>query len=136
MTQQMHHSPVPRIESPVQANFEAPEKESHTDPIIETPATKSPSKEPVSLSPSHEERVDVGSSKMPMSPSIEYLDDDDFDDEYEDDKFNYEHVGPSVALRPPPTSISTIRLSQQNRVKLVTLNRLYRKSHVMNALFS
>ena len=114
MNQQMNHCSLPRIESPVHANFAAPERDPSPDPIIEPPSTKSPSK--VALTPSHEEAF-VGTSKMPMSPSIEYLDDDDYDDEYEDDKFNYEHVGPSVALKPPPTSISTIRLSQQNRVK-------------------
>lgn len=117
MTQQMNHSPVPRVQSPVHANFAARERDPSPDSVYVPPARKSPSKEPVSVTPSHEDPPE-GSSKMPMSPSIEYLDDDDFDDDYEDDKFNnYEHMGPSVALRPPPTSISTIRLSQQNRVK-------------------
>lgn len=116
MTQPRHHSPEPRIESPVHANFAALEGKASPDRVVEPPREKSPMKESVSLTPPIEE-PSVGSSKMPMSPSIEYLDDDDFDDEYEDDKFNYDHVGPSVALRPPPTSISTIRLSQQNRVK-------------------
>lgn len=55
---------------------------------------------------------------MPMSPSIEYLDDDDYDeDEMDEDKFNDELVASFIPLRPPPTSISTIRLCQQNRVK-------------------
>lgn len=53
---------------------------------------------------------------MPLSPSIEYLDDDESDEEDEDDKFNNDlAAAPSMPLRPPPTSISTIRLSQENR---------------------
>lgn len=54
---------------------------------------------------------------MPLSPSIEYLDDDDESDEDDDDdKFNNDlAAAPSMPLRPPPTSISTIRLSQENR---------------------
>lgn len=120
MTQPMHHSPVPRIESPsTHENFAATVTDPLPEPVIDSPVRHSPVREhvPSSPEPLHEEPP-VGSSKMPMSPSIEYLDDDDFDDEYDDDdKFNDEHVGPSVPMRPPPTSISTIRLSQQNRVK-------------------
>lgn len=117
MTQPMSQSPVPRLPSPKHENFTIPSKEPTPETFIESSVRKSPSVENYEISPTNEER-NFGSSKMPMSPSIEYLDDDDFDDEYDDDdKFNDEHVGPSVPLRPPPTSISTIRLSQQNRVK-------------------
>lgn len=116
MTQPMLHSPIPRIESPTHESFAAPVEDPIPEPVIESAIRSSPIREQILSSPMNEEPV--GSSKMPMSPSIEYLDDDDFDDEYDDDdKFNDEHVGPSVPMRPPPTSISTIRLSQQNRVK-------------------
>lgn len=106
------HSPLPRIESPGLANFARAIKD---PPVRESPIRESPAE---SSSPLHEEPA-VGTSKMPMSPSIEYLDDDYYDDEDdEDDKFNDEHIAPStIPLKPPPTSISTIRLSQQNRVK-------------------
>lgn len=118
MTQSMNHSPAPRIESPSHDNFAAPVKDLSPQPAIDLPNNSSPIRQQIPSSPMNEEQPPVGSSKMPMSPSIEYLDDDDFDDEYDDDdKFNDEHVGPSVPMRPPPTSISTIRLSQQNRVK-------------------
>lgn len=60
----------------------------------------------------------VEPSKMPMSPSIEYLDDDDEDDEeFEDDEFNDEQLPSNMPMRPPPTSISTIRLVQEGRVR-------------------
>lgn len=61
---------------------------------------------------------------MPLSPSIEYLDDDDeSDEEDDDDKFNSDLVAaPSMPMRPPPTSISTIRLCQENRSRLVDSN--------------
>lgn len=118
MTQPRHHSPVPSIESPSLRSFLSPAKEPSPDPINDSPLRRSPSVERARLSPTNEEELPVGPSKMPMSPSIEYLDDDDFDDEDDDeDKFNDEHVAPSMPMRPPPTSISTIRLSQQNRVK-------------------
>jgi hypothetical protein len=112
MTQPRHHSPSPHAESPTRMNFASPVKESSLEPVDESPV-KSPS-------PTVEEAPPVGPSKMPMSPSIEYLDDeDDYDEEDDDDdKFNDEHIAPSMMpMRPPPTSISTIRLSQQNRVK-------------------
>lgn len=62
---------------------------------------------------------DIPENKMPLSPSVEFLDDDE--DEYEDDeddKYNDAQM-PHAPLptRPPPTSISTIRLSQQDRVQ-------------------
>lgn len=116
MTQSMHHShsPVPRIESPTHKNFASPTR----DPVHDSPARKSPSVEPVESSSPVNEEPPVGPSKMVMSPSIEYLDDDDYDEEEDDDdKFNDDLVAPTLPLRPPPTSISTIRLSQQNRVK-------------------
>jgi hypothetical protein len=61
-------------------------------------------------------------SKMPMSPSIEYLDDEDEDeDDYEDedDEFNDEQLPTNVQSRPTniPTSISTIRLLKENRTR-------------------
>lgn len=60
--------------------------------------------------------ADLPTTKMPMSPSVEYLDDDDEDDdEYEDDEFNDEQLPSSMPMRPPPTSISTIRLVQEGR---------------------
>lgn len=67
----------------------------------------------------NEEEAPVEPSKMPMSPSIEYLDDDEDEeeDEYEDDEFNDEQVPTSMPMRPPPTSISTIRLVQEGRVR-------------------
>lgn len=110
MTQSNHHSPVPSVESPAHTDFAAPAKDL-------SPMRKSPPIEPVELSsPINEEPIEP--SKMPMSPSIEYLDDDDYDeDEMDEDKFNDELVASSIPLRPPPTSISTIRLCQQNRVK-------------------
>lgn len=61
-------------------------------------------------------------SQFPMSPSIEYLesnvdDDEEYDeDEYDDDKLgNMPRSHPQ--LPPPPTSISSLRLSQPDRVK-------------------
>ena len=61
----------------------------------------------------HEE---FNENKMPMSPSVEFLDDDE--DEYDDDEFNDAQMPQaSLPTRPPPTSISTIRLSQQDRVQ-------------------
>lgn len=118
MTQPRHHSPVPALESPSRTNFATPTKEPLPDPASEYPMRRSPSPNQEELSPVHEE-APVGASKMVMSPSIEYLDDDEFEEEEDDDdKFNDEHIAPStIPLRPPPTSISTIRLSQQNRVK-------------------
>lgn len=66
----------------------------------------------------HEEEAPVEPSKMPMSPSIEYLDDDDDEEEDEyDDEFNDEQLPTSMPMRPPPTSISTIRLVQEGRVR-------------------
>ena len=64
-------------------------------------------------------------SQMVQSPSVEYLDDDeeveeedDDDDEYDEDEFNDEQVPSSgMPLRPPPTSISTIRLVREGRVR-------------------
>jgi hypothetical protein len=89
------------------------------DPTPEPEMIRSPSIEPIDLiEEEDEEDVPVEPSKMPMSPSIEYLDDDDYEEEEDDDdKFNYDQIPPSMGMRPPPTSISTIRLSQQNRVK-------------------
>ena len=116
MTQARHHSPVPAIESPVHINHVSPTKAPLPDPVSESPFRKSPSVEPVESSPVDEHPV--GPSKMPMSPSIEYLDDDEYDEDDDDDKFNDDHMVPSnIPLRPPPTSISTIRLSQQNRAR-------------------
>lgn len=121
----INNKPVPKLQSPTHANFNFPLKEPTPEPTIDSSLRKTPSVENIESSPTNDVQEhhehNFGSSKMPMSPSIEYLDDDDFDDEYDDDdKFNDEHVGPSVPLRPPPTSISTIRLSQQNRVKYVS----------------
>lgn len=94
-----------RSPSPVQ-------KQSPDEEVVEPP--KSPSvEEPVT-----HQQEDPVPSKMPMSPSIEYLDDDeDDDDEYEDDEFNDEQLPSSMPMRPPPTSISTIRLVQEGRVR-------------------
>lgn len=119
MTQPRHHSPVPALESPSRINFAAPTKEPLPDPVAgESPMRRAPSPDQEVESPVNEEPP-VEPSKMVMSPSIEYLDDDEFEEEEDDDdKFNDEHIAPStIPLRPPPTSISTIRLSQQNRVK-------------------
>lgn len=119
MTQPIHHNSISPRESPIRTNLSVPIKE----PTPEPEMVRSPSVEPVELIEEDEEDEDeddvpVEPSKMPLSPSIEYLDDDDFEEEDdEDDKFNYDQVLPSVGLRPPPTSISTIRLSQQNRIK-------------------
>ena|SRR5690349_18253507 len=109
------HSPLPRIEPLALGKLSVPIKDPSPEPIRESPIKESP----VESSQLNEEETEVGASKMPMSPSIEYLDDDYYDDEDDDDdKFNDEHIAPStIPLRPPPTSISTIRLSQQNRVK-------------------
>lgn len=111
MTQQ---SALPRIESPAHRDFEASVKDSSPERVRESPIKESPTESSLL----NEEPI-VGPSKMPMSPSIEYLDDDYYEDEEDDDdKFNDEHIAPStIPLKPPPTSISTIRLSQQNRVK-------------------
>jgi hypothetical protein len=117
MTQPNRHSPEPSAESPARSDFASPGKDSSPDHALESFLRKSPSVEPVELSsPTNGEPIEP--SKMPMSPSIEYLDDDDYDeDEMDEDKFNDELVASSIPLRPPPTSISTIRLCQQNRVK-------------------
>lgn len=118
MTQPHHNSLSPR-ESPTRTNLATQVKEPSPDPVEGTELLKSPSVENLNEEDEEdEEEAPVGPSKMPMSPSIEYLDDDDYDEEEDDDdKFNYDHVAPSMVMRPPPTSISTIRLSQQNRVK-------------------
>jgi hypothetical protein len=117
MTQPNHHSPVPSVESPPRSDFASSGKGSSLDRELESSLRKSPFIEPVEL-PSPVNGQTIEPSKMPMSPSIEYLDDDDYDeDEIEEDKFNDELVASSIPLRPPPTSISTIRLCQQNRVK-------------------
>lgn len=121
MTQPIHHSSASPRESPTRTNLAT--KEPSSNPVVESEFAKSPSVENLNEADDYEdddEQVQVGvePSKMPMSPSIEYLDDDDFDEEEDDDdKFNYDQVAPSMTMRPPPTSISTIRLSQQNRVK-------------------
>jgi hypothetical protein len=114
MTQPMHQNASPR-ESPTRASITAQVK----DPTPEPETIRSPSAEPVDPIEEEDEEVEpVEPSKMPMSPSIEYLDDDDYEEEDDDeDKFNYDQIPPSMGMRPPPTSISTIRLSQQNRVK-------------------
>jgi hypothetical protein len=122
MTQPIHHNHSSPRESPTRTNLVTQVKEASPDPVVESELVKSPSLEQIEddESEGEMEEVPVGPSNMPMSPSIEYLDDDDFDEEEDDeDKFNYDHVAPSMVLRPPPTSISTIRLSQQNRVKWV-----------------
>lgn len=109
----MQHSQLPRIESTKHETVAAPIKS--RSPVRESPIRESQAES----SPLNEEPA-VGTSKMPMSPSIEYLDDDyeSEEDDDEHDKFNDEHIAPStIPLRPPPTSISTIRLSQQNRAK-------------------
>lgn len=119
MTQPIHHNPASPHGSPERTNLVSQVKETS---VVESKLLKSPSVEQIELEEEEqeqEEETTVGPSKMPMSPSIEYLDDDDFDEEEDDeDKFNYDHVAPSMVMRPPPTSISTIRLSQQNRVKI------------------
>lgn len=119
MSQPRHMSPVPTMESPTHRTFATPVKESTPERIHESPLMElreSPIRELVESYPINEGPPE-GPSKMPMSPSIEYLDDDDYDEDDDEDKFN-EQVAPStIPLRPPPTSISTIRLSQQNRVK-------------------
>lgn len=119
MTQTRHQSPVPANESPIHQDFVTLTKELTPDPVVESPVTDFPSNELTDLTTYIYDEPTVGPSKMPMSPSIEYLDDDDFDEEDDDeDKFNDEHIVPSsMPMKPPTTSISTIRLSQQNRVK-------------------
>lgn len=71
--------------------------------------------------------IDEFKSERPLSPTIEYNEfeevseeeeedeEEDEDEDEEDDKF-YDGDVPST-MRPPPTSISTIRLCQQNRLK-------------------
>lgn len=115
MTQPIHHNTALPRESPTRMNLASPVKEATPEPEM----VRSPSVEPVDLIEEDEEdEAPVEHLKMPMSPSIEYLDDDDFgSEEDDDDKFNYDQIPPSMGMRPPPTSISTIRLSQQNRVK-------------------
>ncbi|XP_070508383.1 KN motif and ankyrin repeat domain-containing protein 2 isoform X2 [Chironomus tepperi] len=72
-------------------------------------------------------------SKMPMSPSVEYLDDDeDDDDEYEDDEFNDEQLPSSMPMRPPPTSISTIRLVQEGRMRIKPSKEMISALKVIN----
>jgi hypothetical protein len=89
---------------------------------------RSPSPELAQKSPVHtneqveEENPPESSSKMVMSPSVEYLDDDEEedeedDDEYDEDEFNDEQLPSSMPLRPPPTSVSTIRLVREGRVR-------------------
>ncbi|KAL7014324.1 hypothetical protein ACKWTF_015862 [Chironomus riparius] len=72
-------------------------------------------------------------SKMPMSPSVEYLDDDEEDDdEYEDDEFNDEQLPSSMPMRPPPTSISTIRLVQEGRIRIKPSKEMMSALKVIN----
>jgi hypothetical protein len=134
MTQPIHHNHLSPRESPIRTNHVVQVKEQSPDPDIEPEIVEPPLVDRINLNEedieedneednkedNEEDNEEVGPSKMPMSPSIEYLDDDDYDEEEDDDdKFNYDHVAPSMVLRPPPTSISTIRLSQQNRIKWV-----------------
>ena len=115
MTQPIHHSTASPRESPTRTNLASPVKEAMPEPE----RVRSPSVEPIDMiEEGDEDETPMDHLKMPMSPSIEYLDDDDFaSEEDDDDKFNYDQIPPSMGMRPPPTSISTIRLSQQNRVK-------------------
>lgn len=65
-----------------------------------------------------EERGNESTKVLLMSPSVEYLDEDDDDEEeYEEDEFNDEQLPSNVPSRPPPTSISTIRLVQEGRIR-------------------
>ena len=106
-SQQTHHHSLVK-EEPVKAiEVEAEEEDDDDEEVDEI-------KDPV-----EEKCEEFLENKMPMSPSVEFLDDDE--DEYEDDeddKFNDAQM-PHAPLptRPPPTSISTIRLSQQDRVQ-------------------
>lgn len=61
---------------------------------------------------------DVSMARIPMSPSVEYLESND--DEYENDDYEEERQFARAvphSLPPPPTSISMLRLSQPDRVK-------------------
>lgn len=87
-------------------------------PVQKSPCNESEVVEPIK-SPTIEANPVESSSKMVMSPSIEYLDDDEEEDEdeYEEDEFNDEQLPSSMPMRPPPTSISTIRLVQEGRIR-------------------
>lgn len=89
-----------------------PVSEAELDPIDDS--VKPESELPTMNDFEHEPPMGLS---MPLSPSIEFLDDDESDEEEDDDdKFNNDlAAAPSMPLRPPPTSISTIRLSQENR---------------------
>jgi hypothetical protein len=86
----------------------SPSPEVKSSPVEDVPSPKEESSLEVPPEP----------SKLPMSPSIEYLDDDDDEDEDEyDDEFNEQQLPSNMPTRPPPTSISTIRLVQEGRVR-------------------
>lgn len=113
-SQQTHHHTLVKEEPVNTIEVEAVEQDEDDDEEDEEGEVKNP----VEVKP-EEFDEEIPENKMPMSPSVEFLDDDE--DEYEDDeddKFNDAQM-PHAPLptRPPPTSISTIRLSQQDRVQ-------------------
>lgn len=70
------------------------------------------------------EEVEPPTKEFPMSPSIEYLESNvDEDEEYDDEEYDDDKLGTMretrqhAPLLPPPTSISSLRLSQPDRVK-------------------
>ena len=82
--------------------------------VIETPSP--PEMEEGEIMQYRDQQEDEPMARMPMSPSVEYLENDEEyeDDEYEEDK---QFSRAPHTLPPPPTSISMLRLSQPDRVK-------------------
>ncbi len=80
------------------------------------------------------EQYKVDFDQFPKSPSVEYLesnvdDDEDFDEDDEDKLGNMQPIRPSL---PPPTSISTLRLSQPDRIQIKPSKEMQAALKVLN----
>jgi hypothetical protein len=85
----------------------------------------------------HERLKEDNLSQFPMSPSIEYLEsnvdeDEDYDDEEDDDDKLGNMRTSHPPLPPPPTSISSLRLSQPDRAKIKPSKEMMAALKVIN----